>query len=456
MLWMGNIQAHWTNEFVKSLFLVGGLEGVSGVEVAIRRNAFRVSPETPSVGFALVTFATREAASEALARLHDTPVPGAEGHARFLLRKHAATLQTTTETPETERDGVSLQSQLAPLDVTEVRRRLELFGAPSDPEREREVRASGGNGALRLWLLRRLCAAHGEVFFSRTDARTAVIPGEPSSATPRGVADVVRDGPRRVVPRVFRRADPETTTRALPLDAVSKCLHTLRTTEWPRVSDRVAVDADGYISLSSLPGANARRRRRNAKYRNVWVAARDLLASVAGEEAASQFDGLAVTKNVRGSPHIDALDVAAQFAASLGTFSDAAPSFDGAQDFPPSVTEKKTKKNTEQTRPAGGFLCVESGPSEVVCVDTRDAVAAIDGRFVHWVDPAYEGERFSLVWYKRTTEKSAGEPPARAVHERWWDAAYWRDREARGDAPSWVHTGVRAAEKNQNTRSNAV
>lgn len=345
MLWMGNIQAHWTNEFVKSLFLVGGLEGVGGVEVAIRRNAFRVSPDTPSVGFAFVTFATREAASEALARLHDTPVPGAEGHARFLLRKHAATLQTTTETPETEkkRDGVSLQSQLAPLDVAEVRRRLELFGAPSDPEREREVRASGGNGALRLWLLRRLCAAHGEV--SRTDARTAVIPGEPSSATPRGVADVVRDGPRRVVPRVFRRADPKTTTRALPPDAVSKCLHTLRTTEWPRVSDRVAVDADGYISLSSLPGANARRRRRNAKYRNVWVAARDLLASVAGEEAASQFDGLAVTKNVRGSPHIDALDVAAQFAASLGMFSDAEPSFEGAQDFPPSVTEKKKKKH---------------------------------------------------------------------------------------------------------------
>ena len=451
MLWMGNIQAHWTNEFVKSLFLVGGLEGVGGVEVAIRRNAFRVSPDTPSVGFALVTFATREAASEALARLHDTPVPGAEGHARFLLRKHAATLQTTTETTtETERDGVSLQSQLAPLDVGEVRRRLELFGAPSDPEREREVRASGGNGALRLWLLRRLCAAHGEV--SRTDARTAAIPGEPSSA------DVVRDGPRaRVVPRVFTRADPSTTTKALPPDAVSKCLHTLRTTEWPRVSDRVAVDADGYISLSSLPNANARRRRRNAKYRNVWVAARDLLASVAGYEAASQFDGLAVTKNVRGSPHIDALDVAAQFAASLGTFSNsAAPSLiNGAEDEPKKVTddEKNTPPETRPTR--GGFLCVESGPCEVVCVDTRDAVAAIDGRFVHWVDPKYEGERFSLVWYKRTTDPSAGEPPARAVHERWWDAAYWRDREARGDAPSWVHTGTRAAEKNQHTRSNA-
>lgn len=428
MLWMGNIQAHWTNAFVRSLFLVGGPEGVGGVEVSIRRNAFRVSPDTPSVGFALVTFATREAASEALARLRDTPVPGAEGHARFLLRKHAATLTTTTGTPGTVRDGVSLRSQLAPLDVGELRRRLELLGAPSSPEREREARASGGNGALRLWLLRRLCAAHGEV--SRTDARTAAIPGEPSST------DVVRDGPRRVVPRVFTRADPSTTTRALPPDAVSKCLHTLRTTEWPRVSDRVAVDADGYISLSSLPSANARRRRRNAKYRRVWDAARALLASVAGEDAASLVDGLAVTKNVRGSPHVDALDVAAQFVASLGAFT--------AEEI--SVEEKEEK---DALRGTGGFLCVEASPTRVVCVDTRDAIAAVDGRFVHWVDPAYEGERFSLVWYRRTGDPRAAEPPARAVHERWWDAAYWRDREVRGDGASWVHTGARAREKKQ-------
>ena len=410
MLWMGNIQAHWTNAFVRSLFLVGGPEGVGGVEVSIRRNAFRVSPDTPSVGFALVTFATREAASEALARLRDTPVPGAEGHARFLLRKHAATLTTTTGTPGTVRDGVSLRSQLAPLDVGELRRRLELLGAPSSPEREREVRASGGNGALRLWLLRRLCAAHGEVSE----------PPEPRAS--------------RFALRARAVADPATTTRALPPDAVAECLRTLRATEWPRVSDRAAVDADGYISLSSLPGANARRRRRNAKYRRVWDAARALLASVAGEDAASLVDGLAVTKNVRGSPHVDALDVAAQFVASLGAFT--------AEEI--SVEEKEEK---DALRGTGGFLCVEASPTRVVCVDTRDAIAAVDGRFVHWVDPAYEGERFSLVWYRRTGDPRAAEPPARAVHERWWDAAYWRDREARGDGASWTHTGARAREK---------
>ena len=167
---------------------------------------------------------------------------------------------------------------------------------------------------------------------------------------------------------------------------------------------------------------------------NDWQAVPKLLkrrevSAVFVEDAASLVDGLAVTKNVRGSPHVDALDVAAQFVASLGAFSSA---------------EKEEK---DALRGTGGFLCVEASPTRVVCVDTRDAIAAVDGRFVHWVDPAYEGERFSLVWYRRTGDPRAAEPPARAVHERWWDAAYWRDREARGDGASWTHTGARAREK---------
>ena len=375
MLWMGNIQAHWTNAFVRSLFLVGGPEGVGGVEVSIRRNAFRVSPDTPSVGFALVTFATREAASEALARLQDTPVPGAEGHARFLLRKHAATLTTTTETPGTVRDGVSLRSQLAPLNVGELRRRLELGAV--QPEREREVRASGGTA--------RACG-----FCAGCAPRTARFQNLPNRA------------PR---PRSSCRGPGDHDALSVPSPVPP---HAARGR--PRVSDRAAVDADGYISLSSLPGANARRRRRNAKYRRVWDAARALLASVAGEDAASLVDGLAVTKNVRGSPHVDALDVAAQFVASLGAFSSA---------------EKEEK---DALRGTGGFLCVEASPTRVVCVDTRDAIAAVDGRFVHWVDPAYEGERFSLVWYRRTGDPRAAEPPARARARALVGRAYWRDR----------------------------
>ena len=45
-----------------------------------------------------------------------------------------------------------------------------------------------------------------------------------------------------------------------------------------------------------------------------------MLASVAGDEAANAFDGLAVTHNVRGSPHVDSMDAAPQFACSLGDF----------------------------------------------------------------------------------------------------------------------------------------
>jgi hypothetical protein len=36
---------------------------------------------------------------------------------------------------------------------------------------------------------------------------------------------------------------------------------------------------------------------------------------------------------------------------------------------------------------------VETSPAEVCVVDTKEKVAVIDGRFVHWVAPGYVGER---------------------------------------------------------------
>jgi hypothetical protein len=54
------------------------------------------------------------------------------------------------------------------------------------------------------------------------------------------------------------------------------------------------------------------------RYMWLWDEAAALLRAAAGPAAAAAFDGLAVTHNLVGSPHLDALDVAPQFAVSLG------------------------------------------------------------------------------------------------------------------------------------------
>ena len=114
-----------------------------------------------------------------------------------------------------------------------------------------------------------------------------------------------------------------------------------------------------------------------------------LLASVAGDEVAGRFDGafifivvrmgnlcddvvflctgLAVTHLVKGSPHVDAMDVAPQFACSLG-------------DFTPIGNY-----NSQGKCPYGGCLCVETNFDAVAVIDTRNRIASIDGRKVHWV-----------------------------------------------------------------------
>ena len=66
--------------------------------------------------------------------------------------------------------------------------------------------------------------------------------------------------------------------------------------------------------------------------------------------------------------------------------------------------------------PGTGELCVEASPTEVVCIDTRNKMACMDGRFVHWVT-GYEGTRYSLIWYQT---EGKGNPRTRAVKDLSW------------------------------------
>ena len=80
------------------------------------------------------------------------------------------------------------------------------------------------------------------------------------------------------------------------------------------------------------------------------------------------YTAIAVTRSFVGSPHIDTFDTAEQLAVALGDFE-------------------------------GGELCVESADGDAIeVVETRGAVASVDGRRVHWAR-TFRGERFSLIWY---------------------------------------------------------
>ena len=175
-------------------------------------------------------------------------------------------------------------------------------------------------GVCRLRLVERLCAAHGEPTVGGVNAHDGN----------RTRDDSMRDARRRV----WTKADPRP-SRSLFLrarladDAVphgarfrddtrdegAQAMASIRGTRRAGVIASVR-----YLSLTNAPSAGSRQRRKLERYRWVWDECKALLAYVAGCEAANSFDGLAVTHGVRGSPHVDSMDVAPQFACSLGDF----------------------------------------------------------------------------------------------------------------------------------------
>lgn len=449
-LWMGSVPKELDADAISTAFVTLGAPRPTAV--ALRRSTYRVSgaSDDAPVGFALVDFASAEDASIALetcadatfkakgargsrdASTSDAPEEDAavecsetEMHFTFHLRRAADTLRKRVVTSfkpagddvtdgNRTRDDVDLAAQLAPLDSAELRARLLALGDPVSDEDERRWRDEGGGGLARLRLVERLCAAHGE----------------PISCGGNAHDDGNRtrdDSTRNARRRVWTKADPAIVSRPISPGAIEKmmrCLaelgseRTLPGTKahrrWPRSAapDRAGVIAsDRYLSLTTVSGSK-RHRRKLERYRWVWDECKALLASVAGNAAANAFDGLAVTHGVRGSPHVDSMDVAPQFACSLGDF-----------------------RAMERSDGYGGCLCVETSFDAVTAIDTRNAIVSVDGRKVHWVDPRYVGDRWSVVWYRRGLVGTEEPEPVvdGGVVPRWW---------ARGEKSSWVHVNA--------------
>merc|ERR1712216_616288 len=159
---------------------------------------------------------------------------------------------------------------------------------------------------------------------------------------------------------------------SLPLSSTTQLLESIRMMDW-KENVRPNVTASGYVILKrpyemKEPPRWHERDPRSVR-RKVWQLAEDILKNASPTAAAFEFSAIAVSKNFRGSPHVDKNDICPQYAFSLGEFSE-----------------------------DGGKLCVEESSFTVRAFETRGRLVRIDGRFPHWVS-GYVGERYSVIYY---------------------------------------------------------
>lgn len=136
----------------------------------------------------------------------------------------------------------------------------------------------------------------------------------------------------------------------------------------PREDESAKGQEDGVASAAKVQETP---QSQNLPFQALQNAALRLLHSVEPEYPVS---AIAVTKNFIGSPHIDTNDTRYQYAVSLGDFQ-------------------------------GGELCVESKDGKsIFVVNTRNRMARVDGRCIHWVRKHTGGDRYSLIFYCSTEE----------------------------------------------------
>ena len=170
--------------------------------------------------------------------------------------------------------------------------------------------------------------------------------------------------------------------RAVPPEICEKLHSILSSLRWPARNEREGLAAERYLVLQS-------NKSKDRFYGELREACQELM-TWADEDY--YYSGVAVTKNFVASPHIDHRDNSFQHVISLGDFG------------------------------TGGELCVEGidrfGRDFINVVSTRNCIARVDGRHVHWVRTWDDGDRYSLVFFD-----TSGRKPT-PVLERGVDEAY--------------------------------
>lgn len=151
-----------------------------------------------------------------------------------------------------------------------------------------------------------------------------------------------------------------------------------QTTLWPpRDKQRKGVNSGNYLTV---------RKKHPDDMREIWDLCQKLLHSI---DDSIRYSALAITRNFRGSPHVDLHDTTYQHVIALGDFEH------------------------------GGRLCVASG-AQTFSINVKNRLARIDGRNVHWVEKCNRGERFSVVYYS-TDKVDHTETVDQGLHNEWME-----------------------------------
>lgn len=229
----------------------------------------------------------------------------------------------------------------------------------------------------------------------------------------------------------------------LPQRLVDDTLHHLRSLQWPRKRHRDTA------TIHACHYAVVWRGRPRPAFERLYPLLEQIAAFGAGraicsvtKSALAAWTHIAVTKNFKGSPHVDSSDQTPQLVVSLGDFGRTGEDHDVPRTTVPRNEDSKIGCKTENENhvvrcggSGGGDLCVlettttstdttstssclgedhvqhAAGPSVLHVVTTRNRVAAVDGRYLHFVT-GYTGERFSLVFYCLEEAKKVARGPA--------------------------------------------
>ena len=152
-----------------------------------------------------------------------------------------------------------------------------------------------------------------------------------------------------------------------------------QTTLWPpRDKQRKGVNSGNYLTV---------RKKHPDDMREIWDLCQKLLQHSIDDSI--RYSALAITRNFRGSPHVDLHDTTYQHVIALGDFEH------------------------------GGRLCVDYG-AQTISINIKNRLARIDGRNVHWVGRCNTGERFSIVYYS-TDKVDHTDTVDQGLHNEWME-----------------------------------